>query len=136
MNDPPPPPRLQSVYSVPVLGAGSTAGRSNYSSTSTNHASNTDTIQACNDFIRQFSRGEGVFPYRDNLHSNILRRQYTLEIEMEDLIGWGTRGNQGTSLADRCRTEPNEMIKLVSQYQVGPAKAHQGVLTFVVSVPV
>ena len=105
---------MQSVYAVPVLGAQSTAGRSNYSSASTSQASNTETIQACNDFIRQFSRGEGVFPYRDNLHANILRRQWTLEIEMEDLIGWGSRGQQGPSLADRCRTEPNEMIKLVS----------------------
>ena len=115
-----------------MLGPQSTAARSNFSSSTTSHASNTETIQACNEFIRHFSRGEGVFPYRDNLHANILRRQYTLEIEMEDLIGWGTRGQQGQgpSLGDRCRTEPNEMIKLVSMDYTRSLAAQDVGLTF------
>lgn len=50
------------------------------------------------------------FLYRDRLRANLLRKEWTLEVEMGHLIGWDEE------LAARCRTEPGEVVPLVSLY--------------------
>lgn len=100
----------QSVYAVPVLGPGSNAtGRSNASGASSHaNATNTETIRHLQQFLQEFRDNE-TFVYRDRLRANLLRREFTLEVEMGHLIGW----NQ--ELAARCRTEPGEILPLVSR---------------------
>lgn len=46
--------------------------------------------------------------YRDRLRANCLRKEWTLEVEMTHLIGWRE------DLASRCRSEPGEVVPLVS----------------------
>ncbi|ORY76848.1 MCM-domain-containing protein [Leucosporidium creatinivorum] len=95
-----------SVYSVPVLGPNSNAtGRTGNSSTSNANATNTHTIEQLYNFLTEFSDGES-FLYRDRLRANLLKKEWTLEVEMGHLIGWNEE------LAARCRTEPGEVVPL------------------------
>jgi DNA replication licensing factor MCM5 len=87
--------RLQSVYTVPVSNASSTGTRKN-----------TTTVAQFQQFLTSFREHES-FIYRDRLRANVLRKEYTLEIEMSHLIGWDEE------LASRCRTEPGEIVPLV-----------------------
>lgn len=92
---------------MPVLGAASSAGRSGFSSTSNANSTNTETIAKFQAFLSEF-REQEAFLYRDRLRANLLRREWTLEVEMAHLIGWNE------DLAARCRTEPGDVVPLVS----------------------
>lgn len=95
------------VYSVPVLSAAGTS-RSGFSTSSNSNTNltNTATIAQLAAFLANFRISES-FIYRDRLRANILRKEWTLEVEMAHLIGW----DEG--LAARCRSEPGEIIPLV-----------------------
>ena len=92
---------------MPVLGAASSAGRSGFSSSSNANSTNTETIAKFQAFLSEFREHES-FVYRDRLRANLLRREWTLEVEMSHLIGWNE------DLAARCRTEPGDVVPLVS----------------------
>lgn len=92
-----------SVYSVPVLG--SDAGSNRTGQTDAN-PTNTAVIKSLEKFLQEF-RIDQSFKYRDNLRANLLRKEYTLEVEMGDLIGFDQ------SFADLIRSEPGDYIPLV-----------------------
>ncbi|SCZ89828.1 BZ3500_MvSof-1268-A1-R1_Chr9g10610 [Microbotryum saponariae] len=95
-----------SVYAVPVLPPASTTGGSFRSTGSnTQQQTNTATIKALQDFLTGYRENES-FIYRDRLRANLLRKEYTLEVEVSHLIGWNE------DLAARCRTEPGEVVPL------------------------
>ncbi|KAK4050951.1 minichromosome maintenance protein 5 [Microbotryomycetes sp. JL201] len=94
-----------SVYSVPVLGPASNASNASGRGTSNANATNSETISQLQQFLQEYREGE-TFLYRDRLRANLLRREYTLEVEVAHLIGW----NQ--ELAARCRTEPGDIVPL------------------------
>lgn len=97
------------VYSVPVLPAASaTSQRSGFSNSNVN-LTNTATIAQLSAFLSNFRISES-FIYRDRLRANLLRKEWTLEVEMADLIGWDE------ALASRCRSEPGEIIPLVRHF--------------------
>lgn len=98
----------QSVYSVPVYGAGSNAS-TRASNASNANATNTATITQLQTFLSEFRVNE-AFVYRDRLRANLLRKEYTLEVEMSHLIGWNE------DLAARCRTAPGDLVPLVSTF--------------------
>jgi DNA replication licensing factor MCM5 len=98
---------FQSVYSVPVYG-GPLSNASGASNANGNPgALNTKTIADFQQFITEFREDE-AFIYRDRLRANCLRKEWTLEVEMTHLIGWRE------DLASRCRSEPGEVVPLVS----------------------
>lgn len=82
-------------------------GRTGNSSASNANSTNTQTIESFYNFLTEFSDGES-FLYRDRLRANLLKKEWTLEVEMGHLIGWNEE------LAARCRTEPGEVVPLVS----------------------
>jgi len=98
---------VQSVFSVPVLGGSvsNASGRTNANGQP--GVLNTKTIADFQQFITEFREDE-AFIYRDRLRANCLRKEWTLEVEMTHLIGWRE------DLASRCRSEPGEVISLVS----------------------
>lgn len=89
-----------------MLPPASSAGRSNASNGSGVFVSNTATIASLTKFITEFRENE-AFVYRDRLRSNLLAKEWTLEVELAHLIGYDEE------LAARCRTEPTEFIPLV-----------------------
>ena len=92
---------------MPVLGAASSAGgRSGFSSSSNANSTNTDTIAKLQAFLSEFREHE-AFLYRDRLRANLLRKEWTLEVDITHLIGWNEE------LAARCRTEPGDVVPLV-----------------------
>lgn len=93
-----------SVYSVPVLGSEAGSNRTNQTEI---NPTNTIIIKSLEKFLQEFRIDES-FKYRDNLRANLLRKEYTLEIEMGDLIGFDP------TLADQIRAEPGDYIPLVS----------------------
>lgn len=94
------------TYAVPVLPPASNAtGRSGASATSNTNSTNTATIANFQAFLSSFRVNES-FLYRDRLRANLLRKEWTLEVEMGHLIGWDEE------LAARCRTEPGEVVPL------------------------
>lgn len=105
---------------MPVLGPNSNAtGRTGNSNASNANSTNTAVIESLYNFLTEFSDG-GAFLYRDRLRANLLKKEWTLEVEMGHLIGWNEE------LAARCRTEPGEVVPLVSQIShqfkyIGPA---------------
>lgn len=90
-----------SVYSVPVLGSQAS------NATGGGAVSNTAIINQFLTFLTSFRIGES-FVYRDRLRANLLRKEYTLELEMTDLIGYDEE------LAAKLRSEPSDVIPLVS----------------------
>lgn len=107
---------MQSVYSVPVLGPASNA--SNRSNASNANSTNHETIGLLSQFLSEFSDGD-AFPYRDRLRANLLKKEWTLQVEMSDLIAWNEQ------LAARCRTEPGEIVPLVSAAACSPTRRRQ-----------
>lgn len=91
---------------MPVYGAGSNAS-TRASNASNANSTNTATITQLQTFLSEFRVNE-AFVYRDRLRANLLRKEYTLEVEMSHLIGWNE------DLAARCRTEPSDLVPLVS----------------------
>jgi DNA replication licensing factor MCM5 len=59
-------------------------------------------------FIQNFRKNENEYVYRDKLRTNILRKEYQLQIELEDLR------NFDEELEEMLRKSPGEMIPLVS----------------------
>lgn len=97
------------IISVPVLPPLSSTSRTTTGgggSQSNANQTNTLTIQRLGEFLTEFQT-EG-FMYRDRLRSNVLRKEWTLSVEMGDLIAWDS------TLGARMRSEPNELIPLVS----------------------
>ncbi|KAK4050316.1 minichromosome maintenance protein 5 [Microbotryomycetes sp. JL221] len=92
-----------SMYAVSVLGPASNA--SSRATNSNANMLNTETISKFQQFLQEFRENE-TFVYRDRLRANLLRREFTLEVDVAHLIGW----NQ--ELAARCRTEPTEIVPL------------------------
>lgn len=95
---------------MPVLPPASSAasGRSGFSNTSNTNATNTTTIAQFYSFLSSF-RDNASFIYRDRLRANLLRKEWTLEVEMGHVIGWNEE------LAGRLRSEPGDVIPLVSR---------------------
>lgn len=93
------------VYAVPVLPAASIAS-SRGSNASNVNFTNTNTIAQLGSFLTTFRVGES-FIYRDRLRVNLLSGNFTLEVELLDLI------NYDEELASRLRAEPSEVVPLV-----------------------
>ncbi|KAH8929563.1 MCM-domain-containing protein [Atractiella rhizophila] len=86
------------VYAVPVVPPSSTTGTTQPS----------QLINRLHSFIQSF-RHDTVFFYRDTLRSNILKKEYFLEVEVEDLLGYDEE------LGSRIMTAPGEVVPLFEQ---------------------
>lgn len=97
--------RLQNRFAVESVLPPSSS-RTNQSGTSNTNANNTATIAQFQNFLSSFREHES-FIYRDRFRANLLRKEWTLEVEMGHLIGWNE------DLAARLRNEPGDVIPLV-----------------------
>lgn len=64
------------------------------------------TIARFTSFVQTFRIGES-YVYRDRLRANVLRKEWTLEVDTSHVIGWDE------DLAARLRSEPTDLIPLV-----------------------
>jgi len=60
-------------------------------------------------FIKEFQEGNFAYKYRDALKRNYLRREYKLEINIQDLAGYDEQ------LADKLKQSPGEMLPLFEE---------------------
>jgi len=60
-------------------------------------------------FIKEFQEGNFAYKYRDALKRNYLRREYHLEVNIQDLAGYDEQ------LADKLKQSPGEMLPLFEE---------------------
>ena len=60
-------------------------------------------------FIKEFQEGNFAYKYRDSLKRNYLRRQYYLDVNIQDLAGFDEQ------LAEKLKQSPGEMLPLFEE---------------------
>jgi len=60
-------------------------------------------------FLREFQEGNFVYKYRDQIKSNYRRREYKVEVNIEDLKGFDEE------LAEKLKNSPAEMLSLLEE---------------------